>query len=457
MNLQVLKKTKKYALGVLFCFFIAAAHLHAQEEDVYYSPDKIQLGINRAEEMLSKNDTEQALEVLLYMFPYTEEDEQKTQIEFLIGLVSVAKQDFKSAEWVFRRILKNKPSLPRVRLELAMALFSQKKYEKADYHFRLVLGSKDLPPEVKQKIMFFLAQIRYLRTWNLYLNLGITPTDNVNNVSGAETECIDFGGALLCRELEKKRSSIGFSGYVGIENYLKITQGWRFKQTVSGGLSDHAGKEFDSYVLSYSAGPLYNFKRGYAGVYAGAEKQWYGGEELLHSFSALGDFGYDLSPRTSLGLYLNYKDNTFDRYEHMDGHELFIMPSLYWGISSKSYILFKPSANFFRTQMREHNKDSFKLAIGLGTELPLGISVYIEPSYTFAYNQGENYFIENNGISYKKKEDESFTISVRLLQRQIDILGFTPTLNYSYTDVTSNVKNQGYSKHTFEIGATKRF
>lgn len=293
------------------------------------------------------------------------------------------------------------------------------------------------------------------------MNLGIAPTNNINNVSGAQIECIevDFGGWIIpmCRELEKKRSSIGLSGYAGIENYLRLNRSLRLKSTLSGGISDFAGKEFDIYSLSFSTGPLYNFKRGSAGAYASAERVWYGGKGFLNSYGPIADFSYDLTRRLGIGLSGALKKNEYEQdiHKHFDGHSVLVMPSLYIGINSKTYIILKPSANFIRTENRWTDRDIYRYGVGLGTELPLGISLYAEPFYSSS--KTKRGWIQDFSYEIKKRIENSYGIDVRLLNRQINILGFTPTFNYSFNKTTSNIRNGGFEKHTFELGITNRF
>ncbi|MCL2887736.1 MAG: surface lipoprotein assembly modifier [Elusimicrobia bacterium] len=447
------EKAKEYLVKILFCFFLA----FCAAEGFAYTQQQVRDMSAQSETLISEGNYETALKTLLDIFPSAQTEDDKTQIQFLIGMASALKGDNATAEWVFRRILKNRPSLTRVRLELALLYFKTGRDTKADYHFRLALGGRDLPPEVKQKIAYFLYQIRYRKKWNGYLDLGITPNSNINNASAAELDCVDFLGVPLCRQLQSKQSSIGISGFGGVENYLRMSHSLRLKTTVTGGASAYPGGEYNIYSVGASSGPLYNFSRGFAGLYGSTTRVWYGGQGLLYDAGPLAEFSYDLSPRVNVGLNGSFKFSTYDNdmYRYLTGSTLFVMPTLSYATSSKSYILLKPSAQFMNTRYEWSDMDSYKMAVGFGIELPLGISLYLEPSYMDSRARGKRIYTLFEPA--QRRADATYNIDVRLLYRQINIYGFTPTLNYSYTDVRSNIKNMSYNRNTVELGITNRF
>jgi len=447
------EKAKEYFVKIFFCFFLlclaAAGFAYAQAQ--------VTQAIDESAALISKGKAGDALRKLLDVYPSAATEDDKTEIQFLIGMASARSGDNVTAEWVFRRILKNRPGLTRVRLELALLYFNTGRDTKADYHFRMALGGRELPLEVRRKIAYFLYQIRYRKKWDGYLNLGIVPNSNVNNASAASMECINFLGIPLCRQLDPRRSAVGVSGFGGIENYQRMSKNTRWKTTVTGGITAYSGGQYNIYSTGASTGPLYNFSRGFAGVYGGAARVWYGGKGLFYDRGPLAEFSYDLSSRVSVGVSGSFKFTNYDNplYDYLTGTDTFFMPTLYYGLSSKSYILLKPAAEFMRTRYDWSDKNAYKIGVGFGTELPWGISIYAEPSYTYSRSRGERVYTLFEPP--QTRADASYNIDVRLLDRQINVYGFTPTLNYSYTDVRSNIKNMGYVKHTVEIGVTNRF
>ena len=446
-------KAKEYFVKILFCFFLCCAAAGG----FAYTQEQVSQITDESAALISGGKAADAMKKLLDVYPSARAEDDKTQIQFLIGLAAAQNGDDRTAEWVFRRILKNRPGLTRVRLELALLYFNTGRDTKADFHFRLALGGKDLPPEVRRKIAYFLYQIRYRKIWDGYLNFGIIPNSNVNNASAATMECINFAGIPLCRTLDSRRSAVGVSGFGGIENYLRLSKSMRWKTTANGGVTAYSGGQYNIYSAGASAGPLYNFRRGYAGVYGGATRVWYGGTGLLYDGGPLAEFSYDLTSRLTAGVSGNFRFTNYDNplYEYLSGTDAVVMPALYYALSSKSYVLLKPSAEFMRTRYDWADKNAYKIAVGFGADLPWGISIYVEPSYMSALARGERVY--TLFVPAQRRADDTYEVDARLLYRQLNIYGFTPTLNYSYTDVRSNIKNFGYVKHTVEIGVTNRF
>lgn len=445
----------------LFLFFILAVFpfsgATAEETPPHvFSAKDIPLLINISEQMIADGKPQEATELLSSLYPYSS-GEDKIQAEFLLGMASAAVQDYATAEWVFRRILKNNPSLTRVRLELALVLFQQRKDEKADYHFRLVLGSKDLPAEVKNKIQFFLSQIRYRKKWDYYINIGIAPSTNINNASSAETECFEMYGGLFCRELEKRRSSIGLQGQGGIEHHIRLSPHWTVKSTLSASIADYSGSRFDTYTAGFSTGPRYLFRKGEAGIYGSASRSWYAKKRFERDLGFLASASWDAGSRVNLGLGLVHKWQEFDDYSSYDGTNTMVMPTVFYALSSSSYLMLKPAYTLLRTENTYTDRTGLSYALGFGTDLPLGISAYIEAGYGTNKNHAEGMVLENNSLILKRRFEESFNLNVRLLNRQLNFWGFTPTLNYYYSNVKSNLQNQSYDKHSVEIGVSRRF
>ena len=81
-------------------------------------------------------------------------------LDFLYGSIAMARKDWQTAIARFRAMLIRDPTLPRVRLDLALAYFRAEEDSSAAYHFRQVLGDEDLPPIVRARTLAFLDTIR---------------------------------------------------------------------------------------------------------------------------------------------------------------------------------------------------------------------------------------------------------------------------------------------------------
>ena len=74
-------------------------------------------------------------------------------LDFLYGSIAMAREDWQTAIARFRSMLIRDPTLPRVRLDLALAYFRAEEDSSAAYHFRQALGDEDLPPVVRARTL----------------------------------------------------------------------------------------------------------------------------------------------------------------------------------------------------------------------------------------------------------------------------------------------------------------
>ena len=72
-------------------------------------------------------------------------------LDFLHGTIAAERGEWQEAIRRFRAMIARNPDLPRVRLDLALAYFQAGEDGNAAHHFRLALGTKDLPPVVRAR------------------------------------------------------------------------------------------------------------------------------------------------------------------------------------------------------------------------------------------------------------------------------------------------------------------
>ena len=77
-------------------------------------------------------------------------------LDFLHGTIAAKRGEWQEAIRRFRAMIARNPDLPRVRLDLALAYFQAGEDGNAARHFRLALGTKDLPPVVRARALAFL-------------------------------------------------------------------------------------------------------------------------------------------------------------------------------------------------------------------------------------------------------------------------------------------------------------
>ena len=92
----------------------------------------------------------------------------------------------------FSTILAANPTLVRVRLELARALFLKEQDTLAQRQFKRVLAG-NIPPQVAVNIQQFLNEIRARRRWRAYGGFALAPDTNIGQASEQRVIDIDIG------------------------------------------------------------------------------------------------------------------------------------------------------------------------------------------------------------------------------------------------------------------------
>jgi tetratricopeptide (TPR) repeat protein len=130
---------------------------------------------------------------------------------FLGGQLALARKDYRAAAAIFRGLLTRDPTLLRVRLDLARALFLAGDYDAARYHFERALG-QDLPENARETVYLYLRRIEAETTW-LSLTVAIGPDSNPNYASSAETVDI-LGQPFVLDPSARAREATGLTAFV---------------------------------------------------------------------------------------------------------------------------------------------------------------------------------------------------------------------------------------------------
>ena len=202
------------------------------------------------------------------------------------------------AAQAFRRMLDDRPELPRPRLELARVLFERGRCnepsddlleqllgddcEAAEHHFGRVLAGEP-PPAVVANVNRFLAAVRARKRLSGSLSLAVAPDTNINRATEASTVRI-FGLPFVLDEGARASSGVGlivsgsgayrhpfaFQPFPETETRLRLGFGFHRRE--------YGGRRFDDMTLLFDAGPRLLFGRGDVSFLAEASRRWSAGE-----------------------------------------------------------------------------------------------------------------------------------------------------------------------------------
>ena len=197
----------------------------------------------------------------------------------------------------FRRILANRPGLPRPRLELARVLFERGRCREppehllrhflgdecaaAERHFRRVMASEP-PPVVVANVNRFLAAIRARKRLSGSFAITVAPDTNINSATAAEKVRI-FGFPFTLNEDARPSTGIGLRlrGAGEYQHPLAFrglgADAARLRIGAAVLRTDYGGRRFDETTVSLHAGPRLLYGRGEVSLLATMNRRWYAG------------------------------------------------------------------------------------------------------------------------------------------------------------------------------------
>lgn len=434
-----LRLARRLLLLSIFCLVPWLAQ--AQEKIAVPAIDFVRAAIAKQQYDLAR----QILEILLHRDPGA------IELNFLMGQVDGDQGRLAAAVARYRSILVDHPDLVRVRLELARALFLLKDDDTAEYHFRLALADKNLPPEVVRKIQVFLNAIRARRDWQFGVNVSLAPNTNIN--TGPATDQINIAGLpFTLSNTAKQQSGIGAIVTASGEYDFKLDDTTKLR---SGGYvyrAEYPGKWFDDMMTEFYAGPQW-VREGYdVSVLGVLDRRWYSNDPYNVGYGPRIQFNWNVTPRLRLETQAEFLRRDY-RAEtaFLNGYLTDANVAASYAVTPTSIGRIVLGIGHEHTAADYFTNTFYRVGIGYHHEFPWGITVEDLPEvYKYHYAAELPLF----GVARK---DWLVRNTLTLYKRDWHFWGFSPTFNYIYSRDISNLPLYRYTQHQFQIGVTKQF
>lgn len=408
-----------------------------------------------AQELVEKNKLEDAKKVLL-LKPF---QQKELEIERLYLLAQIATKENKIDEAIdiYYFILEHQPNISNIRFRLAELYLIRKDWIRADYHYRLALGDKELPIVIQNRIKQALYYIRQNKNYNFWFNFGIAPDNNVNNTTSGE-QCVMTMFGPMCNTLDDPEKDIGLNITVGGNYEFKLSDNWRIRNEALIYSLKYQDKKYDDIYLSYVLGLKYVYNKGDVFFGPTFSKRFLGHKAYNYTTGFMVDTGYDLTKQLNARLYLAYTPTHYDDYgDILDGDVKTARLRMFYALDSSKYLIFKTGYEYEKTKDKTYTNDRVNLALGFGADIPFGFHIYAEPSVLFTNYKGKRWTVKDYEFKEVKEWDITQRYSVSLSNRKVSLWGLMPVLTYSYTDKKSNIWQREYQKSLIELSIQKRF
>lgn len=371
------------------------------------------------------------------------------QVEFLLGLLDMADSDYNSAIARFRRILVSEPKNVRVRLEMGRAYFLSGDYYDAERQFRFA-GAGRLPPNVLANVDRFLAAIRSLKTFSYSFSLAVAPDSNLN--AGPATDSVTlYGLPFQLSPTARANSGVGLAMDASAEWAPRIAKHVKIRTGAVLQRSQYEQTAFDDMTLLAYVGPRLTLKRWDADLTGTVARRWYGDRIYSNTAGIGADATYFLSTRMGMTAGVNLGRIDYPAIDDQSGTLRSFSLNLFYTPTTASIVRLIVAAGKVDAHVTAFSNRSRVVGLSYSRELKGGITFGIAPSIThIAYEAPLAAF-------NKIRVDEQDAAQITLLDRRIDLGGFTPRVMYTFIHNGSSIPLYRFNRSRFEFGLTRAF
>ena len=356
------------------------------------------------------------------------------QILFEIGVDELKKGNYPAAVDIFES-LAGKTKSPRVQLELARALFLDRRYKAAKKVFEEVLQQPDIPWTVQENI---LAYVELIDSALGYIRLGVSVVSDSNPRNFTDSREVVIAGQPLRIIPPEDNKEV-----VGLRYSLSAAKAFTDTAWLAGYLdasfSDFSGSSFDRWgadvgmLMTPRISPKMKYR-------VGLEESYYD-KEHLYEFPYIG-IRYIPQPLYQFRFNSELKIGQLGvpDADYLDATNFSLTTNVARQASSK---IFTTGDLYLENSIAEEDAYSY-----------YGGSLGLSLSFDFLQNWRVKPFTSLGNRRYEAEDpfwgetrnDTRFMVGITLTKINLDILGYIPEVGVSYEENTSNIDYYSYSK-----------
>jgi hypothetical protein len=372
---------------------------------------------------------------------------------YIEGLILEHRHDLTGAARKFRAALADDPKLTLVRSELVQVLVALDENDSAKHHLQLL--EADAPSEMQTAgIRSFIDKINQSHPYWVTGFISIAPSTNINNGSTHDTVYGNaFDGKGNIGQGSKAQSGFGFQAGLSAGYSKKL--GNRIQAVIAASVSTnlYGDSQYDATSTSESGELRYLLENGFISL-GGVASQGIDPAQRLLTYNSYG-------PRVAINYQVSqrnlFKASVVDEYRDymnssvQNGMALSVDASVTHAIDSS--MNFTPFGGYEKIDagLPWLAYQRFYGGLNLYKEMPMGVTLDINGQVHFINFDGDN------PITGNTRQDQRYVASATLTKRDLNLLGFAPSLTYTYTLNKSNSAIWDYDSHAFNFSLTKDF
>ncbi len=403
---------------------------------------------------LIKNNHADMAESLMKRFPL-EGALAQNRILFLEGLILESRGQLTASTTKFRGALANDPKLTLVRSELAQVLARLDETDSAKHHLELLAADA---PNADQAagIRSFIQQLDEHHPLTFSGFVSVAPSTNINLGSSHQNVNTILTGPSDPWNIDpanQKQSGIGITAGANVGYAHRLSDHLQGVLAAGANGTYYPTLSFASVGFNQSAELRYLFSDSYFGL-GGVSSQSIDSVNRNLAYTSYGpraSIQLMLSPRDQLEGSATYEWRNYQNDPTASGHALLLSSILTHAIDSSANIALILGYENVARQIDFGSYYDGTIGLGFYKELPKGITLEGQGSVRLAGWDAVN------PLAGYTRYDQNYTGSITLTKRDWNLLGFAPSLNYTYTRNVSNIAVWDYDSHSVDLRLTKKF
>lgn len=369
------------------------------------------------------------------------------QLQFLDGMLALAQGRLDDGIAALRALLNRDPTLLRVRLELAHALFLRRDFDAARYNFELALGAPELPEAARANVRAYLRQIE-VQTSSLSVTMSMVTDSNPTQQTRAENIVL-LGQLFRLNPDARARPAVGLGltmdGRLAVDNQ---------RQTFV-----HAqvqARDFPSNFADFAFGNVnlgHTFigARQWLSLEAGPHVALYQGLQLYDGWLAQATHFAPFAQRWALRQTLSAMTLRYTDFDSLTGWQVWLEEELRYALSARSWAAGAVAAGHRKADDPVNGYDSVEGRLSYLTEPGQGFIVEGRISV------GRLDFDAASFLFGEARRDTYQRVELQLTNRRLAFAGFAPRAQLGYWRNESNLTLFAFDRWYAEIGVTRDF
>jgi Flp pilus assembly protein TadD len=367
------------------------------------------------------------------------------QVLFLQAQSALQRRDYGAASTKLRELLSRDPSLVRVRLDLARALFLAGDYGASRYHFELALG-EDLPAAARENVHLYLRYIQAQTAW-LEMTFYVGRDSNPGSATSARTVEI-LGQSFLVDEASKAKPAWGAA--------------MRLQGRAAFGAEDRSYARAQLDLRDYEGGYAdYHYAEAALGYTAGVDRAWsieagplaavYQNELLYQGVLA------ELAHRAPLGKRaltlqsVGLRHLAYREFDYLSATEAALRLQLRYAPDPVSQVALGLSLAHSDAREDAYSYDAWDWSVGYLREFPRHFNLDVRVSL------GRVDYADEWTLFGEMRRDRLLRADITLIARDWTVRGFAPLLSAGHARTRSTIDVAQFERSYVSVGFTRTF